>query len=552
AQEQNGLLLMALKLKHKLTNDAVLDIMRVLKVISGKTLPPTLYMFQKQFENITGVIEIHHVCKLCDSYIGTECSGKCCFCAEEWNENESIKNGNFFFYLPMTEQLKSLLLDPNIASGVLSCKGRFSDNTMHDIIDGAKYRTSYSTVPDSCNVISLSFSCDGIPVFNSSSFSVWPVLCVIIEIPPKERFSHILLASLWFGSKKPDMTVFLQPFVDECKNLSTEGMSWTDQSTGKKIFSNVLTTAAICDSVARPMLQNMVQYNGLYGCGFCQDSGKVVSKGKGNARVYPYNRDSYVRTTAETLENAKHALKEGKPVNGVKGPSLLSVIPSFDLIDNFVPDYMHCVLLGVTRQMAKLWFDTQYHNEKFYLGSMVCMIDRILLSIKPPCNISRAPRSVTIRKYWKAHEWQAWLLFYSVPILKDLLPEKYYVHWCLLVEGIAILLGESIDSEKLAHCERIFRCFVQSMEELYGLQHVSYNVHLTLHLAKSVLDWGPLWAHSAFSYESYNSCLLDYVKGTQAVPQQMCLKFLIEKSLPILGNRAMMEAPAKLLFSSLI
>ena len=36
-------------------------------------------------------------------------------------------------------------------------------------------------------------------------------------------------------------------------------------------------------------------------------------------------------------------------VCGVKGPSWLSVIPSFDLIEGVSVDYMHCVLLGVCR-----------------------------------------------------------------------------------------------------------------------------------------------------------------------------------------------------------
>ena len=39
---------------------------------------------------------------------------------------------------------------------------------------------------------------------------------------------------------------------------------------------------------------------------------------------------------------------------GVKGLSWLSTLPYFDTIRGFSVDYMHCVLLGVCRQLLKL------------------------------------------------------------------------------------------------------------------------------------------------------------------------------------------------------
>ncbi|KAK6471038.1 hypothetical protein HHUSO_G29953 [Huso huso] len=274
-----------------------------------------------------------------------------------------------------------------------------------------------------------------------------------------------------------------------------------------------------------------MQFNGYQGVDFAKNPGVTVSKGRGFVRVYPYRRESTLRNYIETVECAEQALDSQQPICGVKGPSVLYNIPKFDIVENFVPDYMHCVLLGVVRQMMALWLDSQYHTERYYLAAHIDNLDFRLLSIKPPCNISRVPRSVTLRKYWKAHEWYAWLIFYSVPVLKGIQPQKYFSHWCLLVEAVSIMLGESIFTNQLDYCGDVLVRFVFLLEKLYGVQHVSYNVHLLLHLVKSVKDWGPLWAHSAFLYESYNGCLLQMIKGTQGVPLQICKKFLIEKAL---------------------
>jgi hypothetical protein len=130
-----------------------------------------------------------------------------------------------------------------------------------------------------------------------------------------------------------------------------------------------------------------------------------------------------------------------------------------------------------------------------------------------------------MRRYWKAHEWYAWIAYYCLPVLKRYLTNKFYVHLALLVEGLTILLSDSIPLSTLDHCDLVFKKFVQDFEILYGKNNVSFNVHLCLHLTQSVRSWGPLWAHSAFIYEFFNGDLLQMIKGTQAVPLQICKTF---------------------------
>ena len=66
---------------------------------------------------------------------------------------------------------------------------------------------------------------DGVPVFKSTKFGIWPVYLVVNELPPHLRFlrKNILLWGVWFGPEKPKMNTFLSPFVQDMKALREEG-----------------------------------------------------------------------------------------------------------------------------------------------------------------------------------------------------------------------------------------------------------------------------------------------------------------------------------------
>lgn len=79
----------------------------------------------------------------------------------------------------------------------------------------------------------------------------------------------------------------------------------------------------------------------------------------------------------------------------------MEAIPNFDLFKGMSFDYMHCILLGVTRKLLHLWFD-KHHAEIWYLGKAVKEIDILLCSVQPPREIKRTPRSIeSTLKYWK-------------------------------------------------------------------------------------------------------------------------------------------------------
>ncbi|KAM7298547.1 Pogo transposable element with KRAB domain [Ixodes scapularis] len=95
------------------------------------------------------------------------------------------------------------------------------------------------------------------------------------------------------------------------------------------------------------------------------------------------------------------------------------------------------------------------------IPAVLSVLNQWLLNVKPPHCITQLPRSLLERAFWKA----------------GTLPKK----------------------------------FVAQVPVLYKQVAMTFNIHQLLHLANTVRRMGPLWANSAFTFESGNSQLLQHV-----------------------------------------
>lgn len=68
------------------------------------------------------------------------------------------------------------------------------------------------------------------------------------------------------------------------------------------------------------------------------------------------------------VRDMKWATKYGVPVNGVKGPSALLNLPQFSMVRGQAIDYMHCLLLGVTKHITDLMLSPSSSGKDFYIG----------------------------------------------------------------------------------------------------------------------------------------------------------------------------------------
>ena len=111
------------------------------------------------------------------------------------------------------------------------------------------------------NNISLSWYTDGVRIFKSSNYSIWPFVFTIDELPPEERFKieNMLIAAIHVGNEKPIPNLFLQPVKKELRQLY-KGVKFTTPNGERNV--RVVTIAGTCDLPAKALFLNMVPYNG--------------------------------------------------------------------------------------------------------------------------------------------------------------------------------------------------------------------------------------------------------------------------------------------------
>ncbi len=374
--------------------------------------------------------------------------------------------------------------------------------------------------------LALSLNTDGVPLFKSSSVSLWPVYLVLLNLPAiiRMKAENVLLGGLWVGPTKLPMKLLLEPIMKKLPQLCTQGLTITTPTGLSTIRFKLLM--GIFDLPAKAAVLCAKQFNGKFGCSVCLHPGQRLSNG---ARIYLPDKFPD-RTHTQVLQAAREAERHHTVVDGVMGMSPLA--ENLDLVASIPIDYMHAVLEGVVRLLMKFWFNSSKQGQPQYLGRQLTEIDAQLLRQRPPGEFSRPPRSIKKDlNYWKASELRNWLLYYSLPLLLGHLPSLYWHRYALLVCALHILLNNRITLSQVDAAGQLLHDFYVLFPELYGESSCTHNLHLLSHLTKYVRLWGPLWTHSAFGFESKNGQLKHLFHGRNNIVNQ--LLFNVDVSLTL-------------------
>lgn len=228
-----------------------------------------------------------------------------------------------------------------------------------------------------------------------------------------------------------------------------------------------------------------------------------------------------LRSLKQHNKDAKKANGK-KSVHGVKGYSVVSLIPVLHIIKSFPPEYLHSVLEGVVNLFLSSLFNSQNYSKEWYLGRHANSINQKLQTMKPPTEITRTPRSLENLKKWKASEFKTFLLYYSLVCFHEHMLPKYFQHWLLFVYSITIFCKTKITEAEFVKAREALCKFVNEIETLYGEEYMKFNVHILLHIPQAILSFGALWAWSTFPFEHYNGVLKKLFHGTQYIPEQIC------------------------------
>ena len=556
------ILLMTFVVKYSLTGVAVTELLQLLDLLcpSENLLVKSLTAFKKWFEHVKHPLIVHYYCSFCqiglsDINVLAECPNESC--RKKLNE-ASISH---FIEIPVAEHIKSFFARPTFKKDIRHrfSRGKKSQNSIEDIYDGYIYQNLSKTggILENENNLSLVWNTDGIPCFKSSNLSLWPLFFQINELQYNKRINpeNMILGGLWLGPKKPTMISYTEPFIKTLQKLETEGIEI--KSNLYTFTCKVIVIAGSADLPAKSIICNTMQFNGKYGCSKCLQPGETCKTSeKGHCHVFPFKAENPCgpkRSHAGCLEDVNTAVQNNTICRGIKGPSFLQCLTCYDLVEGTCIDYMHGILLGVTKLLLSLWFLPEHNSKAFSLATFVGLIDKRLKNIKPPNNITRLPRSIKDHlKYWKASEFRSWLLYYSLPVLRDIQSEDYFQHYLLFVNAIFILLQDSIMPVDIDRSESILKHFCCLFAALYGDRYMTCNVHQLLHLPEMVRQMGPLWAYSCFSFENANGNILKFFNGTQNVDFQIVETISLMQALPILQKKYIdSESPEDILLKTL-
>lgn len=420
-----------------------------------------------------------------------------------------------------------------------------NDDRFCDIHDGLLYKEFRRNGFNGKYYGTLVVNSDGAPFVKSSSLQIWPIQVSLNEVPVRVRQSKPIIAGLWFGKNKPDMNIYLRPFVKFMNRLSDEGISINIDGVDEKI--KIYTLCCCVDSAARSPMQGIIQHNGSFGCSWCLHPGVYVkpdTKKRGAIKYVLMNEDIPLRTDVETIEHMEQSIESTKPVYGVKKPSSFIELEKFRITRGFVPDSQHAISLGEARRKAASWFEESKKPYSF-TKSEIELIDGFINNLKVPEQITRLSRGIMDRKYWNSREWENWILYYSVPILSFFPRMKTYLkHWSLLVEAFFILNQDCISDIQLIRADSLLQDYVKQNQELYSKTEMTFNAHQLLHLVQSVSDWGPLWAHSGYCFENGNGLLVQKIHAAKGVVHQICRSVSLHQSETILREYTMQRPDA--------
>lgn len=345
--------------------------------------------------------------------------------------------------------------------------------------------------------IVIDISTDGAKLNESLQF--WPIQYKIKNIIN----SKPVIAGVYVGKLKLcDPHKFMEQFINEILQIIQNGGIFIKN---RRIPLRI--RCFIADAPARALILNHKGHMSSNPCSKC----KVEGFRSSNRTVFNVV-DSPLRTDFEykMLMDTEHH----------NGESPLSVLP-MGLVSNVPFEYMHLVLLGVTKKLITAWLEGNYAVSKLS-GRQINIISARLLSCSVYCprEFSRRCRSIVEYKTFKATEFRTFLIYTGPSVLHNVVTQNVYVHFLFFSCAIRILMSNVSSDEDILFAEKALRKFVILSENLYGIEFMSYNLHGLLHLANDVKLLGKLDSFSAFDFENYISEFRKFVRKPHLPLQQ--------------------------------
>ena len=181
---------------------------------------------------------------------------------------------------------------------------------------------------------------------------------------------------------------------------------------------------------------------------------------------------------------------------------------------------MHSILHGVIKTLFHFWFDQKYSSEQFSLRKNIQEIDKILVMIKPPSFFPCAPRSIQDYSNWRAKEFLLFIIYYSVPVFFQIMPDDLYNNLLKLVVFLEFILSRTIKFTSLNVLQTLIESYVSELSVLYKPSIMLSGTHELLHFIQITEDFGPVNFTNCFVYEELNRKVSSMLHGFDLIGEE--------------------------------
>ena len=344
------------------------------------------------------------------------------------------------------------------------------------------------------DILHLKVNVDGLPIFKSTSDSLWPILMTLGLFSP-------FIVALFYGKSKPNsLEEYLRDFVDELKDLNDNGIIINDK------VIQISIDCFLCDAPARAFLKAVKYHSGYSSCERCTQHGTWEGR-----VVYNVMEHTHARTDAG-FANMEYQ-EEGHQMH-VSPLAYCGV----QCVSQFPLDYLHLVCLGVMKRIL-YYLKNGPRKCKLSAGQM-SLLSAALSNYrgKMPSEFARQPRGLDELERWKATEFRQFMLYTGPLVLKDIVSPATYTHFLSLSVALSILLEDKAgqNHENINYARELLAFFVKNCTKIYGKTFAVYNVHNLLHLADDAEKYGcSLNEISCFEYENHLQILKKLVRNSK-------------------------------------
>lgn len=340
------------------------------------------------------------------------------------------------------------------------------------------------------NALTLNISMDGLPLCKSSKGAFWPILGKIKEIPSMKPF---VIGLYYHISSKPKCPIkYLQDLVTELVDLENNTFMGKVVKVGIFVF----------DAVASAFIRGVVPHNAYKACPKCTTNGTYLS----NRTCYPIlGCSARTNESFRKRNDVEHHRKGYKNINSTPLEAL-----NIDVVKSCPNDYMHLILLGVTKKFLKMILRKMKFPTNVLLRRKLDVINITniekaigLARLHQPSDFCRKIRTLEFIKFFKATELRTFLCYHGIVVLKDNIDSEFYECFKILHCAVSICLSDKLIDLFLPVAEELFNTFIKLYVKIFGERMVSYNVHNLQHVVEDVKMYGRLDNSSAFEYESF-------------------------------------------------